>query len=102
MFSGEAKFCIFGIKERKVVWRKQGTAYEKKNLVFTDNTELPHRYQYDDDFETRILFTDYSAGSHELFDHLKHSAQYPGMQVICFSLTELHFSSEFSSDLGLE
>ncbi|GFX84245.1 transposable element Tc1 transposase [Trichonephila clavipes] len=33
LFSDESKFCIFGIKGRKLVWRKQGTALEKENLV---------------------------------------------------------------------
>lgn len=32
IFSDESKFCIFGIKGRKIVWRKQGTAYDKQNL----------------------------------------------------------------------
>ncbi|GFW09581.1 transposable element Tc1 transposase [Trichonephila clavipes] len=31
LFSDESKFCIFGIKGRKLVWRKQGT----ENLVHT-------------------------------------------------------------------
>ncbi|GFT64703.1 transposable element Tc1 transposase [Trichonephila clavipes] len=35
LFSDESKFCIFGIKGRKLVWRKQGTALEKENLVPT-------------------------------------------------------------------
>ncbi|GFW40569.1 transposable element Tc1 transposase [Trichonephila clavipes] len=35
LFSNESKFCIFGIKGRKLVWRKQGTALEKENLVPT-------------------------------------------------------------------
>ncbi|GFW43213.1 transposable element Tcb2 transposase [Trichonephila clavipes] len=35
LFSDESKFCIFGIKGRKLVWRKQGTALEKDNLVPT-------------------------------------------------------------------
>ncbi|GFT65489.1 transposable element Tc1 transposase [Trichonephila clavipes] len=33
LFSDESKFCIFGIKGRKLVLRKQGTALEKENLV---------------------------------------------------------------------
>ncbi|GFT59203.1 transposable element Tcb1 transposase [Trichonephila clavipes] len=33
LFSDESKFCIFGIKGRKLVWRKQGKALEKENLV---------------------------------------------------------------------
>ncbi|GFX22718.1 transposable element Tc1 transposase [Trichonephila clavipes] len=35
LFSDESKFRLFGIKERKLVWRKQGTALEKENLVPT-------------------------------------------------------------------
>ncbi|GFW41572.1 uncharacterized protein TNCV_4034891 [Trichonephila clavipes] len=35
LFSDESKFCIFGIKWRELVWRKQGTALEKENLVPT-------------------------------------------------------------------
>ncbi|GFV59535.1 transposable element Tcb1 transposase [Trichonephila clavipes] len=35
LFSDESKFCIFGIKGCKLVWRKQGTALEKENLVPT-------------------------------------------------------------------
>ncbi|GFX40025.1 transposable element Tcb1 transposase [Trichonephila clavipes] len=35
LFSDESKFCIFGIKGRKLVWRKLGTALEKENLVPT-------------------------------------------------------------------
>ncbi|GFY17930.1 transposable element Tc1 transposase [Trichonephila clavipes] len=35
LFSDESKFCIFCIKWRKLVWRKQGTALEKENLVPT-------------------------------------------------------------------
>ncbi|GFU70191.1 transposable element Tcb1 transposase [Trichonephila clavipes] len=35
LFSDESKFCMFGIKGRKLVWRKQGTALEKENLVPT-------------------------------------------------------------------
>ncbi|GFY23372.1 transposable element Tc1 transposase [Trichonephila clavipes] len=35
LFSDESKFCIFGIKRRKLVWQKQGTALEKKSLVPT-------------------------------------------------------------------
>ncbi|GFU60915.1 transposable element Tc1 transposase [Trichonephila clavipes] len=35
LFCDESKFCIFGIKGRKLVWRKQGTALEKENLVPT-------------------------------------------------------------------
>ncbi|GFU17207.1 transposable element Tc1 transposase [Trichonephila clavipes] len=35
LFSDESKFCIFGIKGRKLVWRKQGTAFEKENIVPT-------------------------------------------------------------------
>ncbi|GFU24113.1 transposable element Tc1 transposase [Trichonephila clavipes] len=35
LFSDESKFCIFGIKGRKLVLRKQGTALEKENLVPT-------------------------------------------------------------------
>ncbi|GFX11600.1 transposable element Tc1 transposase [Trichonephila clavipes] len=35
LFSDESKFCIFGIKGRKLVWRKQDTALEKENLVPT-------------------------------------------------------------------
>lgn len=35
LFSDESKFCIFGIKGRKLVWRKQGTAFDKQNLVPT-------------------------------------------------------------------
>ncbi|GFX84302.1 transposable element Tcb1 transposase [Trichonephila clavipes] len=35
LFSDESKFCIFGIKGRKLVRRKQGTALEKENLVPT-------------------------------------------------------------------
>ncbi|GFY11551.1 transposable element Tc1 transposase [Trichonephila clavipes] len=33
LFSDESKFCIFGIKGRKLVWRKQGTALEKETTV---------------------------------------------------------------------
>ncbi|GFS71123.1 transposable element Tc1 transposase [Trichonephila clavipes] len=33
LFSDESKFCIFGINARMLVWRKQGTALEKENLV---------------------------------------------------------------------
>ncbi|GFX93865.1 transposable element Tcb1 transposase [Trichonephila clavipes] len=33
LLSDESKFCIFGIKGRKLVWQKQGTALEKENLV---------------------------------------------------------------------
>lgn len=35
LFSDESKFCIFGIKGRKLVWRKSGTAFDKENLVPT-------------------------------------------------------------------
>ncbi|GFV63279.1 hypothetical protein TNCV_1520981 [Trichonephila clavipes] len=35
LFSDESKFFIFGIKGRKLVWRKQGTTLEKGNLVRT-------------------------------------------------------------------
>ena len=35
LFSDKRKFCIFGIKGRKLVWRIQGTAFEKQNLVPT-------------------------------------------------------------------
>ena len=34
-FSDESKFCIFGIKVRKLVWKKQGMAFEKFTLVPT-------------------------------------------------------------------
>ncbi|GFV84509.1 transposable element Tc1 transposase [Trichonephila clavipes] len=33
LFSDESKFCIFGIKGRKLVWRKQGTALEKERIL---------------------------------------------------------------------
>ncbi|GFW80604.1 transposable element Tc1 transposase [Trichonephila clavipes] len=33
LFSDESKFCMFGLKGRKLVWRKRGTALEKVNLV---------------------------------------------------------------------
>lgn len=35
LFSDESKFCIFGIKGRKLVWRKNGTALDKQNLFPT-------------------------------------------------------------------
>lgn len=35
LFSDESKFCIFGIKGKKLVWRKSGTALNKENLVPT-------------------------------------------------------------------
>lgn len=35
IFSDESKFCIFGIKGRKIIWRKNGTALGKQNLVPT-------------------------------------------------------------------
>lgn len=35
LFSDESKFCIFGIKGRKFIWRKSGTAFNKENLVPT-------------------------------------------------------------------
>ena len=35
LFSDESKFCIFGIKGKKLVWRKTGTAFNKENLVPT-------------------------------------------------------------------
>lgn len=35
LFSDESKYCIFGIKGRKIVWRKTGTALNKANLVPT-------------------------------------------------------------------
>lgn len=35
IFSDESKFCIFGIKGKKLVWRKKGTALDKNNLVPT-------------------------------------------------------------------
>ncbi|GFX63356.1 transposable element Tc1 transposase [Trichonephila clavipes] len=33
IFSDESKFCIFGIKGRKLVWRKPYTALQKEHLV---------------------------------------------------------------------
>ncbi|XP_063977348.1 transposable element Tcb1 transposase [Diachasmimorpha longicaudata] len=33
IFTDESKFCIFGIKGKKLVWRKTGKAYEKENMV---------------------------------------------------------------------
>lgn len=35
IFSDESKFCIFGIKGRKLVWRKPGTALDIQNLAPT-------------------------------------------------------------------
>ena len=35
IFSDENKFCIFGFERRKLLWRKQGTAFKKQNLVST-------------------------------------------------------------------
>lgn len=35
LFSDESKFCIFGIKGRKLVWRKSGTAFDVQNLAPT-------------------------------------------------------------------
>lgn len=35
IFSDESKYCIFGIKGRKIVWRKAGTALNKENLLPT-------------------------------------------------------------------
>ncbi|GFT89707.1 transposable element Tc1 transposase [Trichonephila clavipes] len=35
LFSDESKFSIFGIKRRKLVWRKQGTALEKKSCAYS-------------------------------------------------------------------
>ena len=35
LFSDESKFCIFGIKGRKLVWRKNGAALDKQNLFPT-------------------------------------------------------------------
>lgn len=35
LFSDESKFCVFGIKGRKLVWRRSGTALEKENLAPT-------------------------------------------------------------------
>ncbi|GFW80585.1 transposable element Tc1 transposase [Trichonephila clavipes] len=35
IFSDEGKFCIFGIKGRKLVWRKPCTALQKEHLVPT-------------------------------------------------------------------
>ncbi|GFS39013.1 transposable element Tc1 transposase [Trichonephila inaurata madagascariensis] len=34
-FSDGSKFCIFGIKDRKLVWRKPCTALQKEHLVPT-------------------------------------------------------------------
>ena len=33
MFSDKSKFCIFGIKVFELMCRKQGTVFEKQNLV---------------------------------------------------------------------
>ncbi|GFU47606.1 transposable element Tc1 transposase [Trichonephila clavipes] len=33
IFSDESKFCIFGIKGRKLIWRKPCTALQKEHLV---------------------------------------------------------------------
>ncbi|GFX60317.1 transposable element Tc1 transposase [Trichonephila clavipes] len=33
IFSDEGDFCIFGIKGRKLVWRKPCTALQKEHLV---------------------------------------------------------------------
>ena len=33
VLSNESKLCTFGIKDRKLVWRKEGSALEKQNLV---------------------------------------------------------------------
>lgn len=35
LFSDESKYCIFGIKGRKIVWRKACTALNKENLMPT-------------------------------------------------------------------
>ncbi|GFX78535.1 transposable element Tc1 transposase [Trichonephila clavipes] len=35
IFSDERNFCIFGIKSRKLVWRKPCTALQKEHLVPT-------------------------------------------------------------------
>lgn len=35
LFSDESQFCIFGIKFRKLVWRKNGTALDRENLLPT-------------------------------------------------------------------
>ena len=35
IFSDESKFCVFGIKGRKLVWRKQSTAFEKQYFMPT-------------------------------------------------------------------
>ncbi|GFW93467.1 transposable element Tc1 transposase [Trichonephila clavipes] len=36
IFSEEGKFCIFGIKGRKLVWRKPCSAFQKEHLVPTE------------------------------------------------------------------
>ena len=35
IFSDESKYCIFGIKGRQIVWRKNSTAFDKENLIPT-------------------------------------------------------------------
>lgn len=35
LFTDESKFCAFGIKGKKLVWRKSGTALDKENLLPT-------------------------------------------------------------------
>ncbi|GFW82151.1 transposable element Tc1 transposase [Trichonephila clavipes] len=38
IFSDEGKFCIFGIKGCKLVWRNPCTALQKEHLVPTEST----------------------------------------------------------------
>ncbi|GFX11733.1 transposable element Tc1 transposase [Trichonephila clavipes] len=54
IFSDECSFCIFGIKGRKLVWRKPCTALQKEHLVPTESaTKLglgqSFRFQHDND-----------------------------------------------------
>ncbi|GFU35259.1 hypothetical protein TNCV_1232201 [Trichonephila clavipes] len=39
IFSDEGKFCIFGIKGCKLVWRKPCTALQKEHLVATNDPQ---------------------------------------------------------------
>ncbi|GFV77131.1 transposable element Tc1 transposase [Trichonephila clavipes] len=40
IFSDESKFCIFGIKGRKLIWRKSCTALQKEHLVPTGASKI--------------------------------------------------------------